>query len=1154
MGKHLKTHYQTLIHTSIILILIISTLNIISFQFTRLNEVQASSTWTQTTKTDFGQGTFENVTIKSNATRTILELDLLYPESWEQKTPSSTQARRTSHGMASIDGTSKVVVYGGGHGGQLYNDTSVYDLNDNRWVDMDPNGDVPDKRRDLEMAAILGTDNALLFGGQVGSGYDDETWIYDLSDNVWTLKNPNNKPGERICFAMAPIYGTKKTLLFGGFLDTWPNFNDETWVYDFTNEDWINMNPTGTKPVGRRFHALGSIYGTDKVLLFGGETSWGHYINDTWIYDLGDNIWIQVSPENVPCERFYHKMSSIYGTDKVLLVGGSDLNNEYEETWTYDFSDNAWVKKFPPGDLPRTTRNFAMAPIIGTGNVVLFGGYGNTQGNETWVYKFPPYTFPGTFISAPHDTGTKTYFKSLSWSAETPVDTSIQFQLRTAATKAELGTTAFVGPNGYTDSYYTSSPANVWFGHTNNQWVQYKALLSTDDEFKTPSLKEVVLNYNCLPSTEIISPENENITNNNKPIFEWSFNDMDSELQAAFQVIIDNDFNFESIDYDSGQRFTSNHIWTFPDATSYSELADGIWYWKVRTRDNDGDWGEYSSPRKIMVDTTAPVSTIIEPKNNGYYNNLNTIFGTSYDKKGDSGIDHVEITIKRLSDNYYWSGSSWLRAKTWLLADGKQNWSYDTNLFDWSSGIIYEIGSRALDLAKNIESPINKNTFFYDTIRPTSTIDFPIDNAFLNKLETISGTCSDTGGANLKSVQIGIQQFADNYYWNGIAWQYDVYLFNLSFDETGLWTFDAKNVPWATDTKYIITSYAIDNADNIELIGGRVTFLFDDQPPVDLSIMINEGDEYTKSHEVLFSLNSEDTGSGVAEMTFSTDGMTWSSWETYSSNKSFKLPEGDGEKNCYFNVRDRVKNTAEPVMETITLDTKPPYDLVLLIEDGATKTKSTIVALDISANDNTSGVDLMSFSTNGNNWSGWVPFASESAYSLTPEDGEKTVYLRVMDRAGNTATPITGKITLDTQSNDGSSGDDTDTAGLFESNVGILVVSSILIIIIIAIIIFLLLIRKKRQPETTTDRTITSSYRAPEPAAPILSPTTPTYQTYPPPSYPSQEYIHRRIPPKPPQTYPPIEYIQNVCPMCGQQTFFVSQNNRYYCNNCHRYI
>jgi len=204
MGKHCKTHYKTLIHTSIILILIISTLNIISFQFTRLNEVQASSTWTQTTKTDFGQGTFENVTIKSNATRTILELNLLYPEGWEQKTPSSTQARRVSHGMASIDGTFNVVVYGGGYGGHLYNDTLVYDLNDNRWVNMEPSGDIPDKRMDLGMAAIPGTDNALLFGGQVGGDYNDETWIYDLSDNEWTLKNPSNKPSGRNCFAMAP--------------------------------------------------------------------------------------------------------------------------------------------------------------------------------------------------------------------------------------------------------------------------------------------------------------------------------------------------------------------------------------------------------------------------------------------------------------------------------------------------------------------------------------------------------------------------------------------------------------------------------------------------------------------------------------------------------------------------------------------------------------------------------------------------------------------------------------------------------------------------------------------------------------------------------------------------------------------------------------
>jgi len=38
--------------------------------------------------------------------------------------------------------------------------------------------------------AYLGGDQVLLFGGDDYYGYDGETWVYDLSANSWTNKEP----------------------------------------------------------------------------------------------------------------------------------------------------------------------------------------------------------------------------------------------------------------------------------------------------------------------------------------------------------------------------------------------------------------------------------------------------------------------------------------------------------------------------------------------------------------------------------------------------------------------------------------------------------------------------------------------------------------------------------------------------------------------------------------------------------------------------------------------------------------------------------------------------------------------------------------------------------------------------------------------------
>ena len=52
--------------------------------------------------------------------------------------------------------------------------------------------------------------------------------------------------------------------------------------------------------------------------------------------DLSElTIWKQQKPVVSPNKRSYHTMSSIYGEDKVLLVGGYD-GNYNNETWIYE--------------------------------------------------------------------------------------------------------------------------------------------------------------------------------------------------------------------------------------------------------------------------------------------------------------------------------------------------------------------------------------------------------------------------------------------------------------------------------------------------------------------------------------------------------------------------------------------------------------------------------------------------------------------------------------------------------------------------------------------------------------------------------------------------------------------------------------------------
>ncbi len=145
----------------------------------------------------------------------------------------------------------------------------------------------------------------------------------------WTLKSPAPKPSARDIHAMASI-GGDQVLLFGGIVGT-DLLSDETWVYDLSDNTWTLKSPA-TKPSARNSHAM-ALFDGDQALLFGGVDAANHLDDETWVYDLSDNTWTLKSPATKPSARYRHVMASL-GGGQVLLFGGSDPGRD-DETWFY---------------------------------------------------------------------------------------------------------------------------------------------------------------------------------------------------------------------------------------------------------------------------------------------------------------------------------------------------------------------------------------------------------------------------------------------------------------------------------------------------------------------------------------------------------------------------------------------------------------------------------------------------------------------------------------------------------------------------------------------------------------------------------------------------------------------------------------------------
>jgi hypothetical protein len=245
----------------------------------------------------------------------------------------------------------------------------------------------------------------------------------------------------------------------------------------------------------------------------------------------------------------------------------------------------------------------------------------------------------GSIISEPFNTIQKDVWKAIQWNSVTPVETGIKFQIKSSTTEAGLGAESFVGPDRTPGTYYTSSGENIGSSHNARQWIQFKAYLSTTNVGKTPVLEDVTITYNQFPQIpELTNPLDNSITNDNTPSFSWNFNDLDG-IQDGFQVIIDDDAAFGSVNYDSGQISSATSSFS-----ASSVITDGTWYWKVRTRDDDGDWGDYSDYRVITVDSLPPLTFKPTATPNGWTQNSQPVITFSTTDSA-SGIDRYELKI-----------------------------------------------------------------------------------------------------------------------------------------------------------------------------------------------------------------------------------------------------------------------------------------------------------------------------------------------------------------------------------------------------------------------------------------------------------------------------------------------------------------------------
>jgi N-acetylneuraminic acid mutarotase len=308
--------------------------------------------------------------------------------SWNQLHPKNSPSPRIAHSMASL-GNGKVLLFGGngfidGKCCSFLNDTWIFDNRTKEWVELKPS--ISLERRSNHRICQLSEDKVLLFGGSNGeTEYYDDTWLFDLKDTSWQKLDVSNHPNARSHFGLSQI-SENKALLFGG-RDYHYDSQRDTWIFDLDKMDWTNVifNKYSDNLPYYLIDPMMSQIEQGKVILNGGKTeSTQFYLTETWKFELDSMKWKKLYTNGITDSLWCSGICGII-ENKLLIFGGSNLNNFLDDTWLFDYTNLTW-RKINVNEKP-VARSYTSMVKLEEGNAVLFGGLTHEDRNgETWLF------------------------------------------------------------------------------------------------------------------------------------------------------------------------------------------------------------------------------------------------------------------------------------------------------------------------------------------------------------------------------------------------------------------------------------------------------------------------------------------------------------------------------------------------------------------------------------------------------------------------------------------------------------------------------------------------------------------------------------------------------------------------------------------------
>ena len=231
-------------------------------------------------------------------------------------------------------------------------------------------------------------------------------------------------------------------------------------------------------------------------------------------------------------------------------------------------------------------------------------------------------------------------------------------------------------------------------------------------------------------------------------------------------------------------------VWNYTNPSLAAAVQPGVSY-TIRSRvvDRAGNMqfadnissvaytGDITISSVAYTDITPPGTFILQPADNARLNFLAFVSGTA---GGDISIASVTVSIRNLSNGFYWNGSAWAVSRAWLNASVTgSSWSFSA-VPVFENGSLYEVAAKAKDASGNWSVGYATSTFEYSNSVPAAVADLEaVPGSTGGILLSWTVPAADSEGGILSSYTFTVQYST----YVGVAWYAQAAQINISITD-----------------------------------------------------------------------------------------------------------------------------------------------------------------------------------------------------------------------------------------------------------------------------------------------------------------------------------------------------------------------------------